>query len=73
MAFGIVGLINLKASDLFQRNIWIAGFVSVVMVLIFHKGYSYYAAAAAWSVAEALLFVLCLWSLRVVKRKSESV
>ena len=70
---GVVGLINLKASDLFQRNIWIAGFVSVALVLLFYKEYSYYAAAAAWSVAEALLFVLCLWSLTVVKRKREIV
>ena len=70
---GVVGLINLKASDLFQRNIWIAGFVSVGLVLLFYKEYSYYAAATAWSVAEALLFVLCLWSVTVVKRKREIV
>jgi PST family polysaccharide transporter len=67
---GVVGLINLKASDLFQRNIWIVGFVSVLLVLLFYKEYSYYAAAAAWSVAEALLFILCVWSLKVVKRRN---
>jgi hypothetical protein len=67
---GVVGLINLKASDLFEHNIWIAGFVAVVLMLVFGKEYSYYAAAAVWSIAEALLFVLCVWSLRVVKRRN---
>lgn len=66
---GIVGLINLKASDLFERNIWIAGAVSVTIMMIFCHEYTYYAAAAAWSIAETLLFLLCLWSLKVVKQK----
>ncbi len=66
---GIVGLINLNASDLFQRNIWITGIVSVALMLVFCKAYSYYAAAAVWSISEALLFLLCLWSLKVVKQK----
>ena len=66
---GIVGLINLNASNLFERNIWITGIVSVALMLVFCKEYSYYAAAAVWSIAEALLFLLCLWSLRIVKRK----
>lgn len=66
---GIVGLINLGASNLFERNIWITSFVSVALMLIFCKEYSYYAAAAVWSVSETVLFLLCLWSLRVVKQK----
>ena len=66
---GVVGLINLKASNLFERNIWIAGLVSVLLMFAFCKEYSYYAAAAVWSVAELVLFALCMWSLKVVKRK----
>lgn len=66
---GVVGLINLKASNLFERNIWITGALSVALMLIFCKEYSYYAAAAVWSISEIVLFALCVWSLVVVKRK----
>lgn len=70
---GVVGLINLKASNLFERNIWVTGFVSVVMMFLFCKDYSYYAAAAVWSISEILLFALCLWSLHVVKQKKSII
>ena len=66
---GIVGLVNLGASNLFQRNIWIAGLVSVTLMLFFCKEYTYYAAAAAWSIAETLLFFLCLHSVYTVKKR----
>ena len=66
---GIVGLVNLGASNLFERNIWIAGAVSVTLMLIFCREYTYYVAAAAWSVAEGLLFLLCLLSVRSVKNR----
>lgn len=70
---GIVGLVNLGASNLFERNIWIAGLLSVTLMLVFCKDYTYYAAAATWSIAETLLFVMCLLSIRSVKnRKLES-
>ena len=70
---GIVGLVNLGASNLFERNIWIAGAVSVTLMLIFCREYTYYVAAAAWSVAEGLLFVLCLLSLNIVKKRGGTV
>ena len=66
---GVVGLINLKASNFFERNIWITGAVSVALMLLYCKEYSYYAAAAAWSIAETLLFFLCLHSVYVVKKR----
>lgn len=66
---GIVGLVNLGASNLFQRNIWIAGLVSVTLMLLFCKEYTYYAAAAAWSIAETLLFFLSLHSVYTVKKR----
>ena len=69
---GIVGLVNLGASSLFERNIWIVGVMSVSLMLIFAKEYSYYAAAATWSIDEILLFVLCLFSLRSVGKKKLS-
>ena len=67
---GILGLVNLNASNLFERNIWIAGVTSVALMLIFCKEYTYYAAAAAWSIAETLLFVLCLFSIRSIKNRN---
>ena len=70
---GVVGLINLKASNLFERNIWVTGFVSVALMFLFCKDYSYYTAAAVWSISEILLFALCLWSLHVVKQKKSII
>lgn len=67
---GIVGLVNFNASNLFERNIWIVGAVSVVLMLFFSKEYTYYAAAATWSIAEILLFILCLRSLHKVKNRA---
>ncbi|MBR5890765.1 MAG: oligosaccharide flippase family protein [Bacteroidaceae bacterium] len=67
---GILGLVNLNASNLFERNIWIAGVTSVALMLLFCKEYTYYAAAAAWSIAETLLFVLCLFSIRSIKNRN---
>ncbi len=66
---GIIGLVNLGASNLFERNIWIAGLLSVTLMVLFCKEYTYYAAAATWTVAETLLFVLCLLSIRSVKNR----
>ena len=66
---GIVGLVNLGAANLFERNIWIVGITSVLLMLLFCKEYTYYAAAATWSCAEALLFFLCLLSLNRVRKK----
>ena len=66
---GIVGLVNLNASNLFERNIWIVGIVSVILMSLFCKEYTYYAAAATWSIAEFLLFILCLLSLHKVKNR----
>ena len=68
---GIVGLLNLGAAKSFQRNIWISAVISVSFMLIFCNEYSYYAAAAAWTIAELLLFILCLFSLRNIKRRKE--
>ena len=65
---GIVGLVNLGASKLFERNIWIVGVMSVSLMLLFGKEYTYYAAAAVWSIAEILLFVLCAFSIESVKK-----
>ncbi len=64
---GIVGLVNLGASGKFQLNIWIAGITSVAFMCLACRHYSYYAAAAAWTWAEFILFVLCLLSLRKIK------
>ena len=66
---GFVGLVNLGAANLFERNIWIVGITSVLLMLLFSKEYTYYAAAATWSCAEALLFFLCLLSLNRVRKK----
>jgi O-antigen/teichoic acid export membrane protein len=70
---GIVGLVNLGASNLFERNIWIVGVTSVALMLLFCKEYTYYAAAASWSIAEVLLFFLCLLSLNRVRKKGGTV
>lgn len=64
---GIVGLVNLGASGKFQRNIWAAGVTSVIFMFLTCREYSYYAAASAWSLAELILFLLCLLSLRKIK------
>ena len=66
---GIVGLVNLGASGKFQTNIWIAGVTSVAFMLLTCGTYSYYAAAAAWTWAELILFLLCLLSLNRIKAK----
>lgn len=66
---GIVGLVNLGASRLFQKNIWIAGISSVAFMLLTCRSYSYYAAAAAWTLAELILLVLCVLSLNRLKAK----
>ena len=66
---GFIGLVNLGAANLFERNIWITGVVSVLVMLLFCKEYTYYAAAATWSIVEMLLFFLCLLSLSRVKKK----
>lgn len=68
---GVVGLLNLGAAKTFQRNIWIAAVISVSFMLIFCNNYSYYAAAAAWTLAETLLFVLCLLSLKSIRQRKE--
>lgn len=65
---GIVGLVNLGASKLFERNIWIVGVMSVSLMLLFGKEYTYYAAAAVWSISEILLFALCAFSIESVKK-----
>lgn len=64
---GIVGLVNLDASAKFQKNIWIAGITSVTLMILTCKEYTYYAAAAAWTWAEFILFVLCVLSLKRIK------
>ena len=64
---GIVGLVNLDASLKFQKNIWIAGITSVTLMILTCKEYTYYAAAAAWTWAEFILFVLCVLSLKRIK------
>lgn len=64
---GIVGLVNLDASAKFQKNIWIAGITSVTIMILTCKEYTYYAAAAAWTWAEFILFVLCVLSLKRIK------
>lgn len=64
---GIVGLVNLDASVKFQKNIWIAGITSVTLMILTCKEYTYYAAAAAWTWAEFILFVLCVLSLKRIK------
>lgn len=64
---GIVGLVNLDASAKFQKNIWIAGITSVTLMILTCQEYTYYAAAAAWTWAEFILFVLCVLSLKRIK------
>ena len=66
---GIVGLVNLGASGKFQTNIWIAGISSVAFMVLTCGRYSYYAAAAAWTWAEFVLFLLCVYSLKRIKSK----
>ena len=66
---GIVGLVNLGASGKFQTNIWIAGISSVAFMVLTCGQYSYYAAAAAWTWAEFVLFLLCVYSLKRIKSK----
>lgn len=68
---GIVGLLNLGAAKSFQRNIWVSAVISVSFMVIFCNEYSYYAASVAWTLAEALLFVLCLASMRRFKHRKE--
>lgn len=70
---GIVGLVNMGAADKFQRNIWISAFTSILIMLVFCKKYSYYAAAVAWTWAEFILFILCLCSVLRIKYRKEAV
>ena len=64
---GIVGLVNLNSSGKFQKNIWAAGITSVTLMLLTCQEYTFYAAAAAWTWAEFILFVLCVLSLKRIK------
>ncbi len=64
---GIVGLVNLGASSLFQRNIWISSIVAIVLMIFSCREYSYYAASVAWTMAETVLFFLCIFSIKRIR------
>lgn len=65
---GIVGLINMNGQSYFFRSVIVAGVFSVTFVLLLLPHYGVNIAAWAMSLAEILLFLLCLLSLyRITK------
>lgn len=66
---GIVGLINMNGQNFFFRSVIIIGLFSVAFMLLLAPTYGADAAAWAMSFSEILLFVLCLFSIRLIKNK----
>lgn len=65
---GIVGLVNMNGQRYFFRSVIVAGVFSVTFVLLLLPHYGVNIAAWAMSLAEILLFLLCLLSLyRITK------
>ncbi len=66
---GIVGLINMNGQTAFFRSVIMTGFFSIVFMLFFASRFGADAAAWAMSLSEVCLFVLCLFSIRLIKKK----
>ena len=67
---GIVGLINMNGQHYFFRSVLITGVFSIVFMLLFTPIYGANAAAWAMSLSEMLLFVLCLFSIYRINKRS---
>ena len=61
--FGIVGLINMNRQSRFLISVLISGIISVLFIFVFVPIFGVTAAAMAMSIAELLLFFLCLFEL----------
>lgn len=66
---GIVGLINMNGQAQFFRSVIITGVFSVIFMLLFAPSGGATAAAWAMSLSEILLFIMCLFSLRSIKKQ----
>ncbi len=67
---GIVGLINMDGQAQFFRSVLITGIFSVAFMLVCAPHWGATAAAWAMSLSEILLFVLCLFSLYRINKRS---
>lgn len=67
---GIVGLINLGENKSFVLSVAISGLLSISFLLITVNLWGNISAALAMSVAEMILFVLCLFKLTTMKSRS---
>ena len=67
---GIVGLINMDGQVQFFRSVLLTGIFSVIFMLLCAPYWGALAAAWAMSLSEILLFVLCLFSLYRINKRS---
>ena len=67
---GIVGLINMDGQRYFFQSVLITGVFSVVFMLLMTPLYGGSAAAWAMSLSEMLLFLLCLFSIYRINKRS---
>ena len=67
---GIVGLINMDGQVMFFRSVLLTGIFSVIFMLLCAPCWGALAAAWAMSLSEILLFVLCLFSLYRINKRS---
>lgn len=67
---GIVGLINMDGQRYFFQSVLITGVFSVVFMLLMTPRYGGSAAAWAMSLSEMLLFLLCLFSIYRINKRS---
>lgn len=67
---GIVGLINMDGQVMFFRSVLLTGIFSVIFMLLCAPCWGALAAAWAMSLSELLLFLLCLFSLYRINKRS---
>ncbi len=67
---GIVGLINMNGQSYFFRSVIITGLFSVAFMLLLAPSCGAVAAAWAMSLSEICLFILCLFSIRLIKDRA---
>ena len=67
---GLVGLINMDGQAQFFRSVLLTGIFSVIFMLLCAPYWGALAAAWAMSLSEILLFVLCLFSLYRINKRS---
>lgn len=66
---GIIGLINLGNKKAFTAFVMIAGVVNILVTLFTVKSYSYLGASVAMLTGEIVLFILCVYKLKTLKKE----